>query len=213
MLRDLFKQYGISASEKQIACFERFLETFIAKNSVINLSAIRAPKDIILKHFIDSLQVLNLKEYQQAKTVIDVGTGGGFPGLPLAIMSPDKQFTLLDSIHKKILCVQEFAQILQLGNVHTAVGRAEEVSIRPEFHKSFDVCVSRSVAYLPKLLTFTIPFIKRNGTCLFYKQESADEFDAAVPALKKLQMIAEVFPYQIEDMRRIIIQNRRTGVY
>lgn len=123
MLKTFFQQAGISPSVEQLEKFELLLRLFLAKNNQVNLSAIRDETGIIQRHFIDSLAVRDLPEFLDAKRILDFGTGGGFPGLPLAIIAPEKRFTLLDATRKKVDAVAEFARKLALENVETKWGR------------------------------------------------------------------------------------------
>lgn len=186
MLLQLLSDSGLSFSPDQIEKFEKFLQLFQEKNAVVNLSAIRAEKDIIIKHFLDSLEVTKLLPYQEASTIIDLGTGGGFPGIPLAILSPEKQFLLVDSVQKKINSIKFFIQKLGLSNAKTIVGRAEEIGAHKDHREHYDLCVSRSVAYLPTLLEYCLPLIKINGYFVAYKEPSEEEIRDSQNALATL---------------------------
>jgi 16S rRNA (guanine527-N7)-methyltransferase len=177
------------------------------KSKEINITAIREYEKILEKHILDSLMCskISLVEERLAKSeVLDLGTGGGFPGLPLAITHPNSNFVLLDSTRKKLDVVKEFAKDLGLSNVKTVWGRAEEVS--KEKASKFDVVVSRAVAFLPELITLCKPFIKKNGLIVLYKQIDKAELEAGDIAAKNsgLKLIEE-FEYHLSDSARNIL--------
>lgn len=188
-----FDQQKIVLTLPQKEQFELFLKIFMEKNAVINLSAIRDEENIILKHFLDSCLIFDLLPYKEAKNIIDVGTGGGFPGLPLAILSPEKNFTLIDSVGKKVKAVQSFVQELGLKNVKCIQSRAEEIGHDSHFREKFDLVVSRAVAFLPTLVEYVIPLIRVKGYCIAYKEASAEEKDRSHHSVTVLQsrLIAE----------------------
>lgn len=174
--------YGSARTEAFIAYIDKVLE----RNEHINLTAVRDRDEAMQKHLADSLAVTALPEYKNARTVIDVGTGAGFPGALLAIADPDKEFILLDSTLKRLKVIDEFAQDLGLSNVRTVHARAEEISGKPEFNGAFDLCVSRAVASMDKLCGWCLPFVKVGGFFIPYKGENYDsELKAASKALKK----------------------------
>ncbi len=156
----------------------------LERNEHINLTAVRDRDEALIKHVEDSLEITALPEYEEAKTVIDVGTGAGFPGALLAIVSPDKEFVLLDSTLKRLRVIDEFAGILGINNLRTVHARAEEISRKPEYAQAFDLCTSRAVANLEKLAGWCLPFVKRGGSFVSYKGENyAEELDGAGKAL------------------------------
>lgn len=174
--------YGEDRTEKLLSYIDMVLE----RNEHINLTAVRDRDEAIIKHAVDSLAVTELPEYRDAKTVIDVGTGAGFPGALLAIVSPEKEFVLLDSTLKRLRVIDEFAEALGLSNVRTVHARAEEISRKPEYNSAFDLCVSRAVAGLDRLAGWCLPFVKKGGCFVSYKGENyAAELDDAKKALRK----------------------------
>jgi 16S rRNA (guanine527-N7)-methyltransferase len=135
---------------------------------------------------LDSLAIADLPEYRDAETIIDVGTGAGFPGALLAIVDPEKEFTLLDSTLKRLKVIDEFAQTLNISNLRTVHARAEEISRKPEYSQAFDICVSRAVANLEKLSGWCLPFVKKGGFFIAYKGENyEEELAQASKVLKK----------------------------
>jgi 16S rRNA (guanine527-N7)-methyltransferase len=138
-------------------------------NNKVNLTAITKPDEFIQKHYVDSLLCARSEELQKARTVIDVGTGGGFPGVPLAILFPKKKFVLLDSLQKRLKIVREMADDIGLTNVEVVHGRAEDLARMPKYREQFDLCVSRAVANLSTLSELCLPFVKVGGTFISYK--------------------------------------------
>ena len=152
-----------------------YLDLVLVRNEHINLTAVREPNEALVKHVLDSLAIVDLPEYKEAEKIIDVGTGAGFPGALLAIVSPEKDFTLLDSTLKRLRVIDEFAQTLNISNLQTVHARAEEISKKPEYNGEFDVCVSRAVANLEKLSGWCLPFVRKGGSFIAYKGENYDE--------------------------------------
>ena len=159
----------------------------LERNEHINLTAVRDRDEAAVKHLLDSLAITDLPEYKSAKTVIDVGTGAGFPGSLLAIVSPDKEFVLLDSTLKRLKVIDEFAAALGVSNLKTLHARAEEINRKPEYSGAFDLCVSRAVANLDTLSKWCVPFVRKGGCFIAYKGEAyAEEANAASKTLKRL---------------------------
>lgn len=153
--------------EKQL----QYLDLILEKNKSINLTAIKNRDEAIIKHLKDSLFITSLSEYIKADTVIDIGTGAGFPGAILAIESPKKQFTLVDSTNKKLKVINEISEELGVKNIKTVHARAEELAKKTEYKEKYDLCVSRAVASMRKLLVWTMPFVKKGGYFIAYKGE------------------------------------------
>ncbi len=163
-----------------------YLDLVLVRNEHINLTAVRDRNEALVKHVLDSLAIVDLPEYKEAQTIIDVGTGAGFPGALLAIVSPEKEFTLLDSTLKRLRVIDEFAQTLNINNLKTVHARAEEISRKPEYKEAFDICVSRAVANLEKLSGWCLPFVRKGGCFIAYKGENyEEELQQAAKVLKK----------------------------
>ena len=163
-----------------------YLDLVLVRNEHINLTAVRDRNEALVKHVLDSLAIVDLPEYKEAQTIIDVGTGAGFPGALLAIVSPEKEFTLLDSTLKRLRVIDEFAQTLNITNLKTVHARAEEISRKPEYNEAFDICVSRAVANLEKLSGWCLPFVRKGGSFIAYKGENyEEELQQAAKVLKK----------------------------
>lgn len=171
------------------------MEEILERNQFINLTAITERDEFIKKHYIDSLLCADSPEFLNAENIIDVGTGGGFPGIPLAIAFPEKKFVLMDSLNKRIKIIKELAETLGITNVEPIHGRAEEIARRKDMRESFDVCVSRAVANMSTLSEYCLPFVKVGGTFIAYKgPEAGAEIEAAGKAIDVLggKVIREV---------------------
>ena len=167
----LIEKFGKQKASTLLA----YLDLVLVRNEHINLTAVRDPGEALVKHVLDSLAIVDLPEYKEAEKIIDVGTGAGFPGALLAIVSPEKDFILLDSTLKRLRVIDEFAQTLNISNLQTVHARAEEISKKPEYNGEFDVCVSRAVANLEKLSGWCLPFVRKGGSFIAYKGENYDE--------------------------------------
>lgn len=183
------KEFQIDISKEQINQFIRYYEILVEWNSFMNLTAITDFDEVIKKHFVDSVSLVKAvpdireKEY----TLIDIGTGAGFPGIPLKIIFPHLKILLLDSLNKRISFLNEVIGKLELSEIDAVHGRAEDYAKKKEFRESFDICVSRAVANLSTLSEYCIPFVKQNGFFVSYKSEKiSEEFDSASRAIKIL---------------------------
>ncbi len=172
-IQELFAAYGIEAAEPMTSRLQQYMEGILEWNEKINLTAIRDPEEFILKHYIDSLRICEMPEFHRSQKIIDVGTGGGFPGVPLAAAAPDKQFLLMDSLNKRLRVIAELTAACGIENVRVAHGRAEDLGRSQEYREQFDLCVSRAVAELPVLLEFCLPFVRPGGAFIAYKGSSA----------------------------------------
>ena len=165
----------------------RLRDVILEWNEKINVTAIRDPQEFDRKNVQDSLSICGLPEYEAAKTVLDLGTGGGFPGLPLAVLSPEKRFVLADAIVKKLKVVQAAAQELGLVNVETVHARAEDMAKTRVHRENYDLVVSRAVANMATLSEYCLPFVRLGGFFVAYKTEdAAEEIEAAKGAIVKL---------------------------
>ena len=187
-LAEALSRWDLTISEKQAEQFEKFYLNLIEWNKVMNLTAITEENDVIEKHFLDCLAVpalLGEKEaVKNAKKIIDVGTGAGFPGIPLAIFWPEKEFVLMDSLQKRIMFLEDSVQKMGIQNVTLRHARAEELAKEKGMRESFDLCVSRAVASLPVLSEYCVPFVRKGGYFLPYKAaEIADEAKSGEKAL------------------------------
>lgn len=174
-------------TEEQKLKLEKYMEGILSWNEKVNLTNITDPAEFRIKHNADSLMCVDFPEFQSAKNIIDVGTGGGFPGIPLAVYAPDKHFILLDSLNKRLRIIDELAGGLDITNITLVHGRAEDVARNREHREKYDLCVSRAVSNLATLSEYCLPFIKVGGYLLAYKGPGADqEVKDAEKALKTL---------------------------
>ena len=174
-LLEAVKSLGMELSEEQIRQFETYRAGVLEWNEKVNLTAITDPEEFEMKHFADSVMSAGNDIMKNAKKIIDVGTGGGFPGIPLAILFPDKQFTLMDSLGKRIKIIDQLAKEIGIKNVELVHARAEDLAKKKEYREQYDVCVSRAVANLATLSEYCIPFVKIGGYFAPYKTAAAEE--------------------------------------
>lgn len=178
-------EIDLELTDKQIKNFYDFMNLLIEKNKVMNLTGITEPKEVILKHFIDSLTIL--KYIDRKDSVIDVGTGAGFPGLPLKIADNSLEITLLDSLNKRINFLNEVIEYTGLEKIKTIHGRAEDFGQNAEYREKYDIATSRAVAPLNILLEYMLPFVKIGGKCICMKGSNCDdEIENAKSAIKIL---------------------------
>ena len=176
---------GVRFSVEQIDEFYKYMNLLIEWNEKMNLTAIIEPSEIILKHFIDSITIL--KEIKDQEMVVDVGTGAGFPGIPLSIMNPTLKITLVDSLNKRLIFLQEVINELDLKNVELVHARAEEFGRNKKYREKFDVATSRAVANLATLSEYLLPLVKINGKAISMKAGNASqEIEDAKKAIKTL---------------------------
>lgn len=203
-MKKLFEKYSLELEQNEMEKFEKFLEIFKEKNSQINLSAIRDDEGIIEKHFIDSI-MLNIFVDLEWK-VADMWTGWGFPLLPLAIINPEVDFTGIDSVWKKLKAIDEFAEKLELKNVTTLNGRAEEIGQNLDYREKFDFVTSRATAFFPTLLEYVIPLLKEGWIFCAYKLDDKEELKSAKKALSRLgAKILKIKNYNLADQDRTIV--------
>ncbi|MGN0375131.1 MAG: 16S rRNA (guanine(527)-N(7))-methyltransferase RsmG [Butyrivibrio sp.] len=204
---------GENPTEKRIDRLNRFYELLIEKNKVMNLTAITEYKDVVIKHFIDSLAVEHAHSLSDCKSVIDVGTGAGFPGMVLKIFNEDTEYTLLDSLNKRINFLKEVKEELHLEKLSLLHGRAEDYARMPEYREQFDACVSRAVANLATLAEYCLPFVKKDGYFIAYKAgDCKDEVEESKKAIFLLGgKIENVVLYDIpnSDITRAFVVIRK----
>lgn len=197
LIKELEEKYG----EERTSMLVEYMDMILEKNQYINLTAVRDRDEALQKHIADSLSCDFMEEYEAAENVIDVGTGAGFPGVPLAIVSPDKKFTLVDSLNKRLRIIDELTGELGIKNVTTVHGRAEDVGKSKEHREQYDICVSRAVASLDVLCEWCLPLVKKGGYFVAYKGENVSrETEDAANAIKLLGgKIAEIRKVQTEE--------------
>ena len=184
-MKESLKELNIEISEKQLNQFYNYMNILIEWNKVMNLTNITEPEEIIQKHFVDSLTVL--KSIKENDSIIDVGTGAGFPGIPIKIAFPETRITLLDSLNKRIKFLEEVINKLELKNIETIHGRAEEVAHNKKYREKYDIAIARAVAPLNVLSEYLLPFVKIGGYAICMKgakgKEEAEEGKNAIKIL------------------------------
>lgn len=179
------KDFNIKINDEQIKKFMNYMNLLLEWNEKINLTAITQPEEVKLKHFVDSLTVL--KYINDDDKVIDIGTGAGFPGIPLKIMKENTKITLLDSLNKRINFLNIVIETLNLRNIQAIHGRAEEIARNKLYREKYDVAVSRAVANLSTLTEYMLPFVKVGGKCICMKGANVnEELERAQNAIKEL---------------------------
>ena len=181
------KEFNIILSDKQINQFLRYYELLVEWNEFMNLTAITEYNEVMKKHFLDSLSLIKTYDVSQVRSVIDVGTGAGFPGLALKIAYPNLKVTLLDSLNKRIKFLDEVINQLGLTDIETVHGRAEDFAKPGKLRERYDICVSRAVANLTSLSEYCLPFVKVGGEFISYKSEKmSEELENAKKAISVL---------------------------
>ena len=186
-LRAAAEAASLSLSEEQILKFTRYDALLVDWNERINLTAITEPRDVAVKHMVDSLTAYDAALFSGAPTVIDVGTGAGFPGIPLKIFDPSIRLTLMDSLAKRLAFLEAVVEDLGLTGVTCVHARAEDAAHEPQRRERYDIAVSRAVARLPVLLEYTLPFVKKGGHLIALKGRTAEE--EATDAKRALKLL------------------------
>lgn len=188
----------IPVSEIQLQQFQMYYDLLLEWNSFMNLTAITNLDEVINKHFIDSVSLINAVPDigEQSATIIDIGTGAGFPGIPLKIIFPNLKILLLDSLNKRVKFLNEVITVLQLNDIDAIHGRAEDIAQNVAYRENFDFCVSRAVANLTTLSEYCLPFVKKDGYFISYKSEKiTEEYEQAK---KAIQILGGNFVKQID---------------
>lgn len=208
------KMISVELTDKQVSQFIKFYEMLVEWNKVMNLTGITEYDEVVMKHFVDSLSIVKVNGFDNVTSIIDVGTGAGFPGIPLKIVLPEIKITLLDSLHKRIKFLNAVIDELELENIETIHGRAEDFSKKEDYREQYDLCVSRAVANLATLSEYCLPYVKEDGYFLPYK--SGDIKEEAANSKKAVKIlggsIEDIISFEIPDtdMARTILKIHKT---
>lgn len=198
-LKEKAEKLQIDLKVEQLEKYYQYMKLLIEWNQKMNLTAIVEPNEIILKHFIDSLTIYSYTKNK--KSVLDIGTGAGFPGIPLKILQEETNFTLLDSLNKRITFLQEVISKLELQNIEAIHGRAEEVVKQENKRESYEIVTSRAVARLNTLLEYMLPFVKIGGLCICMKSVEIEE------ELQEAKKAIEILGGEIQTVDTIVLPN------
>jgi 16S rRNA (guanine527-N7)-methyltransferase len=206
--KELVKEYvGIDLSNEQIEQFSTLANFLLETNKSINLTAIRDIEGVYIKHFLDSLTLLKAIP-DNAKNLVDIGSGAGFPGLPIAIARPDIEVTVVESIGKKVYFIEQCIELLKLPNANAINERAEKLSQTKKYKEKFGVATARAVTALPELINLCLPYIKKDGVIIAMKSENKEELEMAERILvgEKLE-VKEIIPISIPELnpRQLIV--------
>ncbi len=169
------EKLNIELTDEQYNKYVKYYEMLVEKNKVMNLTGITEFDEVVLKHFVDSLSVVKVMDLKEINSMIDVGTGAGFPGIPLKIAFPHLKVVLLDSLKKRLLFLDEVIEELGLENIETVHGRCEDFGRNEGYREKFELCASRAVANMSVLSELCLPFVEVGGTFIAYKAGNSDE--------------------------------------
>lgn len=199
------KKLGITLTERQREQFDRYYELLIERNKVMNLTGITDYDEVNLKHFTDSLTIVRLENMSNVSTLIDIGTGAGFPGIPIKIIFPHIRIVLLDSLNKRLKFLSDVIRELDLNGIDTLHGRAEDYAKKKEYREKFDLCVSRAVANLSTLSEYCLPFVKKGGSFISYKSGESDE------EVRQSEHAVDILGGQIEKIDKFVLPDTDIG--
>ena len=207
------KKLEITLTSAQKEQFDRYYDMLVEWNKVMNLTGITDYDEVNLKHFTDSLTIVRVEDMSSVDTLIDIGTGAGFPGIPIKIVFPHIKVVLLDSLNKRLKFLNSVIKELEIESVETLHGRAEDHARNVKYREKFDLCVSRAVANLSTLSEYCIPFVKIDGHFISYKSGASDEeikqAGRAVQMLGGKMEKTDKFLLPDTDMGRTLIQIRK----
>ena len=201
IFEDAIKKFGGNVNNEQIDRFQTYSNLLISWNEKMNLTAVTDPEGISLRHFADSVSPLYYANFPEKSKIIDIGTGAGFPGIPIKIMRPDIEITLMDSLNKRINFLKEVSEKLNLEKVECVHARAEEFSKKAEYREKYDIGISRAVARLKVLSEYVIPFVKVGGYFISMKAKDIEE------ETEEAKEIISVLGGKIEEIKEFQIPN------
>lgn len=210
-----FNKIGMNLSDIQAEQFVKYYELLVEWNGKMNLTAITDFDEVVVKHFLDSVYGVQVCDFAAVDNVLDLGTGAGFPGIPLKILFPETEFVLMDSLQKRIGFLQEVIAQLGLKKITAVHGRAEEMARNDQYREQFSVCTSRAVANSSTLLEYCMPFVKVGGCFIAYKSgKFKEEILGAQKTMHLLQTSIESeknFLLADTDMERTLVLFRKMG--
>ena len=210
---DGLEELQISLHEDQMQQFLAYYEMLVETNKVMNLTAITEFDEVIEKHFLDSLSLIRVYDLRREVKILDMGTGAGFPGVPLKIAFPEIDLVLADSLNKRIKFLQDVIERLGLKKINAVHARAEELGKNKDYREKFDLCVSRAVANLVSLSEYCIPFVNEGGMFISYKSgEIEDEVEQSKKAVSILGgSISQVYKFDLYEQKRsfVLIQKKK----
>lgn len=198
VLKEGSKDFGLLFTDEQIEKFSMYADLLVEWNEKVNLTAITDPEGIVIMHFLDSLSIVPFIP-GEAKNLIDIGTGAGFPGIPLKIILGHLEVTLLDSLDKRVKFLNEICNSLALKNIMSVHGRAEDFGINKDYRERFDIVTARAVANLPVLLEYCLPFVKTGG--LFIAMKGPD----AEAELKESQKALDILGGEVKTLKKFTL--------
>lgn len=209
----MLHELDIRYTNEMLEQFQKYYDILIEWNKVMNLTGITEYEEVISKHFIDSLSIVKAVDMNQISNLIDIGTGAGFPGIPIKIVFPHLKVTLLDSLNKRVRFLDAVIEEVEIKDINAVHGRAEELAKQKNYREKYELCVSRAVANLASLSEYCLPFVNVGGKFISYKSgDIEDELNTSKNAIKILGgKIIEVNKFQlpaIDITRSLVIVNK-----